>query len=236
MSGRKDDQSKLDEYVLGQLRQHYGSDVVEKMSRTAPPSPPPKKFKKGFSFAIVTCAVVFLTGAAMFAGVLFSGGIPTSEHGESSSAVSSEAASSTSKSTSSTPVSSAVESSSSMPVSSAVESSSSTPVSSAEEYSSENTSTENASLFSTSSSEDVENSAVADYSRIDSYSLPDTSSDGYTIESDANNNSETNPYDIVKTGRRARAGVGIFLMISSLCSAAALYNLYREEDETYDRT
>ena len=62
--------------------------------------------------------------------------------------------------------------------------------------------------------------------------MPEISSEeGYVIESDPGNNSETNPYDNVTTGRRARAGIGIFLMIASLGCAAALFNLYSDTED-----
>ena len=273
---RNADTQGLDDYVRGQLEQHYGSEIVNNVSRTAPPTLPPRRRKSSFSFAIVMCAVVFLTGAAMFAGVLFSGAVPTggstsspsvsgiiddtssqpassaaddtSSQPASSAAddTSSQPASSVSDDTSSQPASSAADNTSSQPASSAANDTSSQPASStaddtssqpsssaAEDTSSENVSS-SAGEFSTSNGNNVENQASDSYSRIESYTLPEIPSepyiDGNIVQDDPNNNSYTNPNDNVTTGRRARAGVGIFLMIASLCSAVALYNLYSEKE------
>ena len=285
---RNADTQGLDDYVRGQLEQHYGSEIVNNVSRTAPPSLPPRRRKSSFSFAIVMCAVVFLTGAAMFAGVLFSGAVPTggstsspsvsgiiddtSSQPASSAAddTSSQPASSAADDTSSQPASSAANDTSSQPASSAADDTSSQPASSATDDTSsqpasgtaddtssqpasstaddtssqpsssaaEDTSSENVSSsageFSTSNGNNVENQASDSYSRIESYTLPEIPSepyiDGNIVQDDPNNNSYTNPNDNVTTGRRARAGVGIFLMIASLCSAVALYNLYSEKE------
>ena len=213
---RNADTQGLDDYVRGQLEQHYGSEIVNNVSRTAPPTLPPRRRKSSFSFAIVMCAVVFLTGAAMFAGVLFSGAVPTGG------------------STSSPSVSGIIDDTSSQPASSAADDTSSQPASSAaDDTSSENVSS-NAGEFSTSNGNNVESQASDSYSRIESYTLPEIPSEPYIdsniVQDDPNNNSNTNPNDNVTTGRRARAGVGIFLMIASLCSAVALYNLYSEKE------
>ena len=244
MSGRPNNHSELDDYVRQQLEEHYGSDVVRSVSRTAPPSPPNKRFKKGFSFAVVACAAVFLTGAAMLAGVVIGGGLPTFGGGSTSSLpseiTSSQASSSAVESVSSAVASSAVESVSSAVASSAVENVSSAVASSAVENVSSAASSavesvssaasspyENESELSTSSENDVE-SSNDNYSRIESYSLPDIPSEGsVVIESE---DSAATPNESVTTGRRARAGIGIFLMIASLCSAAALYNLYNDKE------
>ncbi len=249
---RNADTQGLDDYVRGQLEQHYGSEIVNNVSRTAPPTLPPRRRKSSFSFAIVMCAVVFLTGAAMFAGVLFSGAVPTggstsspsvsgiiddtSSQPASSAAddTSSQPASSAADDTSSQPASSAADDTSSQPASSAADDTSSQPASSAaDDTSSENVSS-NAGEFSTSNGNNVESQASDSYSRIESYTLPEIPSEPYIdsniVQDDPNNNSYTNPNDNVTTGRRARAGVGIFLMIASLCSAVALYNLYSEKE------
>ena len=237
---RNADTQGLDDYVRGQLEQHYGSEIVNNVSRTAPPTLPPRRRKSSFSFAIVMCAVVFLTGAAMFAGVLFSGAVPTGGSTSSPSVsgiiddTSSQPSSIAADNTSSQPASSAVDDTSSQPASSAADDTSSQPASSAaEDTSSENVSS-SAGEFSTSNGNNVENQASDSYSRIESYTLPEIPSepyiDGNIVQDDPNNNSYTNPNDNVTTGRRARAGVGIFLMIASLCSAVALYNLYSEKE------
>ena len=261
---RNADTQGLDDYVRGQLEQHYGSEIVNNVSRTAPPSLPPRRRKSSFSFAIVMCAVVFLTGAAMFAGVLFSGAVPTGGSTSSPSVsgiiddtssqpssiaadnTSSQPASSAADDTSSQPASSATDDTSSQPASGTADDTSSQPASStaddtssqpsssaAEDTSSENVSS-SAGEFSTSNGNNVENQASDSYSRIESYTLPEIPSepyiDGNIVQDDPNNNSYTNPNDNVTTGRRARAGVGIFLMIASLCSAVALYNLYSEKE------
>ncbi len=273
---RNADTQGLDDYVRGQLEQHYGSEIVNNVSRTAPPTLPPRRRKSSFSFAIVMCAVVFLTGAAMFAGVLFSGAVPTggstsspsvsgiiddtssqpassaaddtSSQPASSAAddTSSQPASSVSDDTSSQPASSAADNTSSQPASSAANDTSSQPASSAADDTSsqpassvsDDTSSENVSSsagkFLTSNGNNVESQASDSYSRIESYTLPEIPSEPYIdsniVQDDPNNNSYTNPNDNVTTGRRARAGVGIFLMIASLCSAVALYNLYSEKE------
>ena len=237
---RNADTQGLDDYVRGQLEQHYGSEIVNNVSRTAPPTLPPRRRKSSFSFAIVMCAVVFLTGAAMFAGVLFSGAVPTGGSTSSPSVsgiiddTSSQPASSAADDTSSQPASSAADDTSSQPASSAADDTSSQPASSAaDDTSSENVSS-NAGEFSTSNGNNVESQASDSYSRIESYTLPEIPSEPYIdsniVQDDPNNNSYTNPNDNVTTGRRARAGVGIFLMIASLCSAVALYNLYSEKE------
>ena len=237
---RNADTQGLDDYVRGQLEQHYGSEIVNNVSRTAPPTLPPRRRKSSFSFAIVMCAVVFLTGAAMFAGVLFSGAVPTGGSTSSPSVsgiiddTSSQPSSIAADNTSSQPASSAVDDTSSQPASSTADDTSSQPSSSAaEDTSSENVSS-SAGEFSTSNGNNVENQASDSYSRIESYTLPEIPSepyiDGNIVQDDPNNNSYTNPNDNVTTGRRARAGVGIFLMIASLCSAVALYNLYSEKE------
>lgn len=237
---RNADTQGLDDYVRGQLEQHYGSEIVNNVSRTAPPTLPPRRRKSSFSFAIVMCAVVFLTGAAMFAGVLFSGAVPTGGSTSSPSVsgiiddTSSQPSSSAVDNTSSQPASSTVDNTSSQPASSAVDDTSSQSASSAaDDTSSENVSN-NAGEFSTSNGNNVESQASDSYSRIESYTLPEIPSEPYIdsniVQDDPNNNSYTNPNDNVTTGRRTRAGVGIFLMIASLCSAVALYNLYSEKE------
>ncbi len=225
---RNADTQGLDDYVRGQLEQHYGSEIVNNVSRTAPPTLPPRRRKSSFSFAIVMCAVVFLTGAAMFAGVLFSGAVPTG------GSTSSPSVSGIIDDTSSQPASSAADDTSSQPASSAADDTSSQPASSAaDDTSSENVSSSQGE-FLTSNGNNVESQASDSYSRIESYTLPEIPSEPYIdsniVQDDPNNNSYTNPNDNVTTGRRARAGVGIFLMIASLCSAVALYNLYSEKE------
>ncbi len=206
----KDEHSNVDDYVSKQLESYYGKDVVSNVSRTAPPPPPPRRKSRLLSFGAVICAVVFLTGALMVAGVFFAGGLPVSRTDSGSESASSAVPSvSESISAGSDSASSAVSSvSESIPAAAS-------------------------SKFSTSGGESEENSESPQHSsrrRDDSHALPDIDeSDTYIIETAE----EPSPNGSVTTGRRVRAGLGIFLMLASLASAAVLYNIYTEqEDET----
>ena len=206
----KDEHSNVDDYVSKQLESYYGKDVVSNVSRTAPPPPPPRRKSRLLSFGAVICAVVFLTGALMVAGVFFAGGLPVSRTDSGSESASSAVPSvSESISAGSDSASSAVSSvSESIPAAAS-------------------------SKFSTSGGESEENSESPQHSsrrRDDSHALPEIDeSDTYIIETAE----EPSPNGSVTTGRRVRAGLGIFLMLASLASAAVLYNIYTEqEDET----
>ena len=203
----KDEHSNVDDYVSKQLESYYGKDVVSNVSRTAPPPPPPRRKSRLLSFGAVVCAVVFLTGALMVAGVFFAGGLPVSLTDSGSDSASS-AVSSVSES-----ISAGSESASSA-VSSVSES---IPAAAS-------------SKFSTSGGESEENSESPQHSsrrRDDSHALPDIDeSDTYIIETAE----EPSPNGSVTTGRRVRAGLGIFLMLASLASAAVLYNIYTEQE------
>lgn len=243
MDDRTNDRSELDEYVARQLEQHYGKEAVRSAAMSSPP-PPPKRKKQVFSAAAVLCAVAFITGALMLAGVLFTGGIPTKESpsDSSSNAMSSYTAPSSAVS-SQTAETSLPESSADSEVNSTASSEISTSSeklvenSSAPESASQAEEQYNIGLSSRADIEERSENAPQDEANSRSEkSLPETvSGDSYTeesyiIESDPNNNSETNPYDNVTTGRQTRAGVGVFLMLASLGCAAVLYNLYNDKE------
>lgn len=255
MNGENDKRFDVDDYVSKQLESYYGKDVVNDVSRSAPPPPPAHKPHRALSFAVVACAAVFLTGALMLAGVIFSGSIPTSSKPgvESSSPASSSASSNLSSlvsSAASTENSSAassavssqagsmISSEASSAVSSVVSSKASAAVSSRaeEENISEDTSAAESSGFSTSSEENVEShtesfgetSSAASW-HIESYVLPETDdSSVYVIETE----DRAGENGSITTGKRVRAGIGIFLMLASLGCAAALYNIYTDEEKT----
>ena len=239
----KDEHSNVDDYVSKQLESYYGKDVVSNVSRTAPPPPPPRRKSRLLSFGAVVCAVVFLTGALMVAGVFFAGGLPVSRT-DSGSESASSAVSSVSESISagSDSASSAV-SSVSESISAGLESASSAVSSVSESISAGSESASSAvssvsesipaaasSKFSTSGGESEENSESPQHSsrrRDDSHALPEIDeSDTYIIETAE----EPSPNGSVTTGRRVRAGLGIFLMLASLASAAVLYNIYTEQE------
>ncbi len=238
MSGNAD--SDLDKYVAGRMEQYYGSDVVRAVSSSLPPPPPDKRPGKFRVLAASLCAAAFLTGAVMVTGVLFSSRVPISDiEGES---VSSESASAESESVSSATASAASESVSSATASAASENVSSATASAASENvssvtasaASENVSSvtasaasENVSSESVSSASEIVSSEVTDTGSDDNsgterdheYVLPDAAEQTYyIIESEA-----PSPNGSVTTGRSARAGVGVFLMLASLCGAAILY-------------
>ena len=221
----KDEHSNVDDYVSKQLESYYGKDVVSNVSRTAPPPPPPRRKSRLLSFGAVICAVVFLTGALMVAGVFFAGGLPVSRTDSGSESASSAVPSvSESISAGSDSASSAVSS-----VSESI-SAGSESASSAVSSVSESIPAAASSKFSTSGGESEENSESPQHSsrrRDDSHALPDIDeSDTYIIETAE----EPSPNGSVTTGRRVRAGLGIFLMLASLASAAVLYNIYTEQE------
>lgn len=221
----KDEHSNVDDYVSKQLESYYGKDVVSNVSRTAPPPPPPRRKSRLLSFGAVVCAVVFLTGALMVAGVFFAGGLPVSLTDSGSDSASSAVPSvSESISAGSDSASSAVSS-----VSESI-SAGSESASSAVSSVSESIPAAASSKFSTSGGESEENSESPQHSsrrRDDSHALPDIDeSDTYIIETAE----EPSPNGSVTTGRRVRAGLGIFLMLASLASAAVLYNIYTEQE------
>ena len=109
MNGNRNN-SELDDYVSKQLENYYGKDIVNDVSRSAPPSPPSKKPGRGFTAAAVLCAVVFLTGAVMFTGVIFTNGIPASHSQKNDTSSSQIAVSSSELSSSETENSNAVSS------------------------------------------------------------------------------------------------------------------------------
>ena len=300
------DTDDLDEYVSKQLENYYGQDLVRSVSVSSPPLPP-RKLRRGFAFSVVMCTTVFLTGAAMLAGVLFTGGVGNADINDSAAELlpqSSSAAPSTPESAKTKSDRSSMRESSShllnvekhdlrsektaeettkqenLPKITSSEKSStdsektvskesskqenssditssekSSPdsektvskESSKQENSSDITSCEKSSTDSekTVSEETSKQESLSEISRGEipedthrerSYSLPELSEQpGYIIVSDPNNNSETNPYDTVTTGRKARAGVGVFLMLASLASAFALYNSYYDEENNNDR-
>ena len=65
------------------------------------------------------------------------------------------------------------------------------------------------------------------------YSLPEIPDEGTVteIESDINNNESTNPYDNVTTGKRVKAGIGIFLMLMSLTISFVLKKTEIENED-----
>lgn len=227
---------ELDEYLSKEITQYYGEDVINNIKSSSAPPPPILRRKNRILSAVgICCAVIFLTGAAMFSGVFLTSGIPALSENDRDT-------------TSSTTI---TESDSDIPNSS--DNSTDTEIYiSTDTVSSDNISGEN--IFSdieidtdTSqetnidtdtdknilSESDIEtntdnissaNDVSSDNKTVDYFSLPEYPDEGYIseIETDVYNNSSTNPYDNVTTGRQVRAGVGISLMILALITAFIL--------------
>lgn len=226
MDDKRTSPGDLDRYIGKELESFYGADYVKQARMNAPPPRPPKR-RRGLPLSITLCAAVFLTGALMLAGVFFTDipAHPTAGRIDTtSSAVNSAIDNSALADNSSIAESSAVIKSSSVTENSSVVKNSAVAESSSVD--------ENSSVVEKSTSENTSSKEEESHSRHE-YSLPELPSDGsaFVPQSDPNNNSITNPYDNVTTGRRARAGIGIFLMISSLCCAAALANFYKDEEK-----
>ena len=254
MNGFNDEHNELDDYIMSQLERHYGKDTVKEAAKIAPP-PPPKRRKPLLSIAAIVCAVLFITGALIFGGVMLKGGMGNitlpfalgSSQNESSEAsapdTSSVISDNSSADSSSESVSSEEYTPGTPPViydpendtgseTSSEESSFFEEKSSSEDGSSEEMFPEDPSeTISGNESEYIYPEDEYESRRVDSHSLPSFEDDTEYIE-ESENNSETNPYDNVTTGRRAWAGIGIFLMIASLVSAVALYNLYTDKENT----
>lgn len=226
----QNNQKDLDKYVESQLEAYYGSEALDELRRSIPDSPPPKRTSRYSPFIAVICAAVFLTGAAMFTGAVFTGGFSrsTSVSADISSILS---ISSKSEITSSAPEIFSSDSNSENSVSTLPEFFSSDSDSENKESSvSENFSSSSDSENSVSSvsenfssSSDIENIS----SHRGSFSLPETADEGgYVIPSE----NIVTPNNSVTTGIKARAGIGIFLMLSSLCCTAMLYNIYTDKE------
>lgn len=79
----KNNRDDIEEYIAEQILSYYGEDLINSVASFPVPTPPPKinsKFKHLYNVLSITCAVVFLTGIIVFAGVFFSSDLPDSSN------------------------------------------------------------------------------------------------------------------------------------------------------------
>lgn len=262
MMKKKDDadnrQSSLERYLSNEITDYYGEDIIKK-ANSSPVPPARKRRSSNLMFGLtVLCAVLFLTGAVMLSGVIFTAEV--SELGsESSDTANSDLAAYASENTDTDKTSDTSQKPSKDSLASKdtdtdkMSDTSQKPSEDSSDY--KDTDTEKTSDTSQKSSEDrsdykdTNTDKTSDKSEdtheeesdikrhTESFELPvypDES--GYEPPDDIDNNSSTNPYGNVKTGRRARAGVGVLLMILSVMTAFALNKIRRQlsENDNYD--
>jgi len=72
--------SELSEYLSNEITQYYGEDTLRSIEQSVPPTYPAiHKKNKIISVLSIGCAILFLTGASMLFGIIFTSGIPFSE-------------------------------------------------------------------------------------------------------------------------------------------------------------
>ena len=237
----KKSSSDLDEYVAREIMQYYGEDVINNINRLDTPSPKKKRISRYRSAIGVICSVMFLVGAMIFSGVVIASEMPFAEKissdypAETETSVSSstdgitsvQSHSKTSDSTETSTASSHTESETSSAESSTdgttsvkshSESSDSTETSTASSHTESQTSSAESSTDGTAKEQSVPENTDTETDSRHGYSLPEIPEEGTVteIQTDTNNNESTNPYDNVTTGKRIKAGIGIFLMVMSL--------------------
>lgn len=255
----RDNQDDIEKYIAEQILNYYGEDLINYLANSPVTTPPPKissKFKHLYNVLSITCAVVFLTGIIVFAGVFFSSDFSDSGNmiSDTSSVTVSEIQGHSSQSESSdfssyTSSTSSAESENSDVKSQTSDSGSanSTVTSTESHYGTasenENNITDNPQHNSSviGSSDNFTDSKNADgitSSETNStkshptYSLPEIPDEGTvtSAHTDVDNNSMTNPYDNVITGKQARAGLGLILMAMSL-SVTFVLNKFKIKKE-----
>ena len=276
----------IEEYLSKEVEQYYGEDVIHQIEASSAPNVPAAKRRNRIISAMgICCAIMFLTGAAIVSGVIFTSGIPifggnvreqdsdllfsdTATEVEffsdilidSDTSTQAENFSNTSEATTDT----ANENDTSTQAENFSNTSEATTDTASEIDTSNQDNTDTASEIDTSNQDDTDTASDNDTSnqydtdtasesdistqadlsavvsdemteennnndtssetRIDYFSLPEYPDEGNLSEitTDFDNNSSTNPYDNVTTGRRIRAGIGSFLMLLSLVTAFVL--------------
>lgn len=225
----------IEEYLSKEVEQYYGEDVIHQIEASSAPNVPAAKRRNRIISAMgICCAIMFLTGAAIVSGVIFTSGIPifggnvreqdsdllfsdTATEVEffsdilidSDTSTQAENFSNTSEAT--TDTASDSDTSNQYDTDTASESDISTQA-------------DLSAVVSDEMTEENNNNDTSSETRIDYFSLPEYPDEGNLSEitTDFDNNSSTNPYDNVTTGRRIRAGIGSFLMLLSLVTAFVL--------------
>ena len=201
----KKSSSDLDEYVAREIMQYYGEDVINNINRLDTPSPKKKRISRYRSAIGVICSVMFLVGAMIFSGVVIASEMPFAEKISSDYPAETE-----------TSVSSSTDGITS--VQSHSKTSDSTETSTASSHTESQTSSAESSTDGTAKEQSVPENTDTETDSRHGYSLPEIPEEGTVteIQTDTNNNESTNPYDNVTTGKRIKAGIGIFLMVMSL--------------------
>ena len=76
----KNDRSDLTEYLSNEITQYYGADTLKGIEQSLPPKQPViHRSHKILSYLGIGCAVMFLTGATILFGVVFSSGMSVSD-------------------------------------------------------------------------------------------------------------------------------------------------------------
>lgn len=228
----------IDEYVLSEIMQYYGEDVINNINRSSTSAPKKRRISKYRSAIGVICSVLFLVGAIIFSGVVFSLDIPVSgtdssvSSADTASYVSEQLHSDTETSTNTGTASSDTEYENSV-TASTVTSHSDLPQSDTTSLTATSaTSSDTESESSVTVSTDLSVESVSEDTDTDhylgDYSLPETP-DAETLtepQTDINDNESTNPNNIITTGKKVGAGIGIFLMIMSLAVSFMLRKIY----------
>ena len=220
----KNDRSDLTEYLSNEITQYYGADTLKKIEQSLPPKQPViHRSNKILSYLGIGCAVMFLTGASILFGVVFSSCISVSDGDRfhTDTIISSESDSYKAE----TDISQQTIFESNL-----LKSSSNSSI---------NTDTENSHVQKSDSAsqellpdkhyDDTSLNRRQGYFSLSEYPKE---SNSQIIESDINNNSITNSYDNITTGRHARAGIGFLLMILSVFSAFALHSYSHSKNKT----
>ncbi len=253
----------IEEYLSKEVEQYYGEDVIHQIEASSAPNVPAAKRRNRIISAMgICCAIMFLTGAAIVSGVIFTSGIPifggnvreqdsdllfsdTATEVEffsdilidSDTSTQAENFSNTSEATTDTASESDTSNQDDTETASESDTSNQDDTDTASDNDTSNqydTDTASESDISTQAdlsavvsdemTEENNNNDTSSETRIDYFSLPEYPDEGNLSEitTDFDNNSSTNPYDNVTTGRRIRAGIGSFLMLLSLVTAFVL--------------
>ncbi len=249
--------SDLNEYVSREIMEYYGEDIVHRAAREDSPALKRRKISRYRSTVGVVCSVMFLIGAMIFSGVVFTSGIPIvkRELSDSSAEIYSETADDPSVISERSTESDNADVTHSQKTSDSEKNTESENIITTDTEktsdSEKNTESENIITTDTEKTSDSEKNTESENiittdtetlsssdevtdifeSRPEYYSLPEIPDEGLMSEvpTDIDNNEFTNPNDNVTTGRRIRASIGIFLMIMSLV-IAFLLNKIRCED------